>query len=131
MSFDGALGTNVYKQNLIDYFEFGVALFEQTTGRKIYVGESRNGAIIYNTESGHIVIAGATTFGKSNFLKMFIANLLYNKPDDTKLTLIDLKGVLSFARYYALKQCLTLALDLESSLVVEGIVHEMKEKQEK
>ncbi|WP_374988860.1 FtsK/SpoIIIE domain-containing protein [Priestia megaterium] len=130
MSFDGALRIKVYGQNLIDFFGFDVELFEQTTGWKIYVGESRNGAIIHDTETGHIVIAGATTFGKSNFLKMFIANLLYNKPDDTKLTLIDLKGGLSFARYYALKQCSTLALDLESSLVVlEGIVHEMKEKQ--
>ncbi|WP_281998700.1 FtsK/SpoIIIE domain-containing protein [Priestia flexa] len=130
MSFDGALRIKVYEQNLIDYFGFDVELFEQTTGWKIYVGESRNGAIIHDTESGHIVIAGATTFGKSNFLKMFIANLLYNKPDDTKLTLIDLKGGLSFARYYSLKQCSTLALDLESSLeVLEGIVGEMKVKQ--
>ncbi|QCR26363.1 hypothetical protein C1N54_05750 [Priestia megaterium] len=79
MSFDGAIRIKVYEQNLIDCFSFNVELFEQTNGWRIYVGESRNGAVIHDTESGHIVIAGATTFGKSNFLRMFIANLLHNK----------------------------------------------------
>lgn len=130
MSYDGALRIKVYEQTLIDYFDFDVELFEKSSGWKVYLGESRNGVILHDTESGHIVVAGATTFGKSNFLKMFIANLLYNKPDDTKLTLLDLKGGLSFARYYSLKQCSTLALDLESSLAaLENIIVEMKAKQ--
>ncbi|MED3812410.1 hypothetical protein P4573_09215 [Priestia megaterium] len=67
LSFDGTLRIKVYERNLIDCLGFNVELFGQTNGWRIYVGESRNGAVIHDTESGHLVIAGATTFGKSNF----------------------------------------------------------------
>lgn len=68
-------------------------------------GETNNRRPIYISIGSmpHMLIAGTTGAGKTNFLHVVINTLVRrNKPDRLQLVLIDLKGGLAFKRYEGL-----------------------------
>lgn len=71
----------------------------------IPMGETNNRRPVYVSVGSmpHMMIAGTTGAGKTNFLHVIINTLVRrNKPDRLQLVLIDLKGGLAFKRYEGL-----------------------------
>nr|WP_272893719.1 FtsK/SpoIIIE domain-containing protein [Heyndrickxia oleronia] len=79
-------------------------------------------------ERSHITLAGATRKGKTVFLKLLITSLIYQQPENVKLSLIDLKGGLAFTRFKNAKQVEDVATDLDSALEVLKKVQSEMEK---
>ncbi|CAM3642257.1 FtsK/SpoIIIE domain-containing protein [Mesobacillus zeae] len=116
ISFDGMLIFRVYNEALTEYLAFDEAMLAQCRGWEIPLGQARGGFVRHDTELGHMVVAGATRYGKSVFLKNVITSLIARKPEDVRLTLIDLKGGLTFARYQSAQQVATVAIDVAETL---------------
>jgi DNA segregation ATPase FtsK/SpoIIIE, S-DNA-T family len=113
MSYDGVLKIKVFNEPLTTRFDFEQGL---TKGWAVPVGESRSGLIIHDFEKkAHIIVAGTTDFGKSNWVNCVINTLLLNKGEDVTFTLIDLKGGLEFNRYRFLNQVKAYATDVEKA----------------
>jgi len=130
MEFDGMLKIRVYNEALAEFVPFSDELLGRCKSWEIPIGETRKGFITHDTELGHMVVAGATRYGKSVFLKNAITSLIARKPNDVKFTLIDLKGGLTFARYNGAKQVETIAKDVSESLdALRAILDDMTEKQ--
>lgn len=102
-------------------------------GWKIPVGQIRenNELILHDFETiPHLVLGGATRYGKSNFLNMLITTLLITQPDNVKFSLIDLKGGVEFSDYENIKQVVNIAYEPEEAEeALKAVIEEMKKKQ--
>lgn len=116
IDFDGMLKFRVYNEAMTEFLAFDESMLARCNGWEIPVGQTRHGFVKHDTELGHMVVAGATRYGKSVFLKNVITSLIARKPNDVKLTLIDLKGGLTFARYQRAKQVEIVAKDVAECL---------------
>lgn len=104
IDFDGMLRIKVYNQPLAEkitwddkYIKFG--------GWSIPIGQTRKEFIHHDfKKSPHMIVAGGTGFGKSQFLKMLITTLILMQPENVNFALIDLKGGTAFQRFRDLKQ---------------------------
>jgi DNA segregation ATPase FtsK/SpoIIIE, S-DNA-T family len=98
-------------------FVYDDELIRKCKGWEVPIGESRHGFIKYDFEKkAHIIVAGTTDFGKSNWVNSAINTLMKNQPDNASFTLIDLKGGLEFSQYKDLSQVRSLAKDPEEAL---------------
>lgn len=102
-------------------------LINKCSGWEVPVGEGRKGLIRHDFEKKpHIIVAGITDFGKSNWVNVTINTLIRKKPEDVTFTLIDLKGGLEFSRYRNLKQVKGYATNVEEAqLELQSAVDEM------
>lgn len=64
----------------------------------------------------HIVIGGATRYGKSNFINSSICSLVQAEPMHTNLYLIDLKGGVELCDYESIKQTISIAYEPHEAL---------------
>ncbi|MFE8704147.1 FtsK/SpoIIIE domain-containing protein [Cytobacillus sp. FJAT-54145] len=113
LSYDGVLKIKVFNEPLTTDFPYHAGL---TKGWTVPVGKSRSGLITHDFEKkAHIIVAGTTDFGKSNWVNSTINTLINNKPNDATFTLIDLKGGLEFNRYRHLKQVKAYAKNVEEA----------------
>lgn len=64
----------------------------------------------------HLVLGGATRYGKSNFINSMICSLIQSEPEHTKLFLIDLKGGVELCDYENIKQTVSIAYEPEEAL---------------
>lgn len=113
LSYDGVLKIRIFNEPLTTNWDYEYGL---TKGWKVPVGKSRGGLITHDFEKkAHIIVAGTTDFGKSNWVNCSINTLIRNKPDDVSFTLIDLKGGLEFNRYRNLKQIKAYATNVEEA----------------
>lgn len=129
MSFDGMLRIKVYDRDIPKYIDFAPHLWEKCEGWNIPIGEDREGVIIHEADDSHVMLAGTTKYGKTQFLLLFITSLIHQQPEHTKLTLIDLKGGLSFAEFENLKQTVTLADDVKSARkALESAVNDLEKR---
>jgi DNA segregation ATPase FtsK/SpoIIIE, S-DNA-T family len=126
LSYDGVLKVKVYDESITTKFDYEEGL---TKGWMVPVGKSRGGLIIHDFEKkAHIIVAGTTDFGKSNWVNCTINTLLTNKPEDVTFTLIDLKGGLEFNRYRKLKQVKAYATNVgEAKEALQSAVDKMDE----
>ncbi|RYI24988.1 cell division protein FtsK [Bacillus infantis] len=116
ISFDGMLIFRVYDEPLTTEWFFNEKLAKKCKGWNVPVGLSRKGLIFHDFEKkSHIIVAGTTDFGKSNWVNCTINTLLYTHPEDVSFTLIDLKGGLEFNRYRHLKQVKAYASNVEEA----------------
>lgn len=116
ISFDGMLLFRVYREPLPTMVPYEEELVKKCKGWEVPAGESRNGLIKHDFEKkAHIIVAGTTDFGKSNWVNVTINTLLRNKPQDVTFTLVDLKGGLEFSRYRNLKQVKGYATNVEEA----------------
>lgn len=129
MSFDGMLRIKVYDRGIPKYIDFSPLSWEKCEGWNIPIGEDREGIIIHEADDSHIMLAGTTKYGKTQFLLLFITSLIHQQPEHIKLTLIDLKGGLSFAEFENLKQTVTLADDVKSARnALESAVNDLEKR---
>jgi hypothetical protein len=64
------------------------------------IGEDRQPHVVYLSEHPHMLVAGASGTGKSNFVHNFITSTMYlTDPDDLKFILVDLKNGVEFFKY--------------------------------
>lgn len=130
LSYDGMLHFKVFDSGIPEKIKFDEKLWDKCEDWEMPVGETREGVLFHKLDDGHIVVAGATTFGKSAFLKLLISTLLKNKPDKTELSLIDLKGGLEMMYFENCKQTINFADDLKhASVVLKSIRADIEKRQ--
>ena len=115
LSFDGLLILRVYDQPLTTQVPFHAG-----EGWRVPVGVTRgkNTFKYHDFETiQHLVLGGATRYGKSNFINSMITSLLQSQPDNVKLFLIDLKGGVELCDYENIKQTVSIAYEPEEALL--------------
>jgi DNA segregation ATPase FtsK/SpoIIIE, S-DNA-T family len=126
LAYDGMLRVKIFNQSIpkeVDYQEKG-------KGWKILVGKTNQDEVFHDFEEiPHMVVGGATRYGKSNFLNSMIMTLIKNNPNNVSFTLIDLKGGAEFGDYQHLKQVDGYAEEPEEAeIVLENAVNLMIKK---
>jgi len=128
ISFDGLLKMRVYNEPLPLQVPF-----QPGNGWRVPVGITRElNAFRYHDfeKIPHMVLGGATRYGKSNFINSMITSLLTSKPDHTRLFLIDLKGGIELADYQDIKQTVSIAYEPEEALVtLQAAYDQLRENQ--
>ena len=114
LSFDGLLSIRVYDEPLPKEVEF-------IPGEKwrvpVGIAREKNEFKFHDFEKiPHLVLGGATRYGKSNFINSMITSLLQSNPEHIKLFLIDLKGGVELCDYEHLKQTVSIAYEPEQAL---------------
>jgi S-DNA-T family DNA segregation ATPase FtsK/SpoIIIE len=108
LEYDGALKICVYNEPLAILNKFEDEHFAKCKGWKIPVGSSRSEEFEHDFEKRpHMIVAGSTGFGKSEFIKLLVTVLINNQPDHVRFHLIDLKGGTELGRFKNLKQVVT------------------------
>lgn len=78
----------------------------------------------------HLVLGGATRYGKSNFINSLINSLIISNPEYTRFYFIDLKGGIELGDYENIKQCESIAYEPEEALhTLEMAYNKMREMQ--
>lgn len=105
LDYDGLLIIRVYDHPLPKQISWNEQFLKMGTWQ-VPIGITRNREIIYHDfdKSKHLVVAGATGYGKSAILKLIVTSLIAQQPQNTELTLIDLKGGSAFHRFRHCKQ---------------------------
>ena len=105
LDYDGLLIIRVYDHPLPKQISWNEQFLKMGTWQ-VPIGITRNREIIYHDfdKSKHLIIAGATGYGKSAILKLIVTSLIAQQPQNTELTLIDLKGGSAFHRFRHCKQ---------------------------
>lgn len=114
LSYDGLLIVRVYDKPLAKEVSFAPG-----EGWKVPVGVTRamNEFKYHDFDKiPHLVLGGATRYGKSNFINSMINSLLQSNPEHLKLFLIDLKGGVELCDYENIKQTVSIAYEPEEAL---------------
>jgi len=112
--FDGKLHIRVYHQNL--HSEYNYDLFPPEGEWTIPIGMEQEGIVYHDFDKiPHMTVAGATTWGKTVFMRMMMTHLIENNPEGVEFYVLDLKGGLAFHRYKDLKQIKVVASDYKES----------------
>lgn len=78
----------------------------------------------------HMVLGGATRYGKSNFINAMITSLIQSQPDNVHFYLIDLKGGVELCDYENVKQTQSIAYEPEEALAtLQSAYEKMRELQ--
>lgn len=130
ISFDGLLKIRVYDEPLPTYIPF-----HPGTEWKVPVGITReqNTFRYHDFEtSPHMVLGGATRYGKSNFINGMISSLVKSQPDNVRFYLIDLKGGVEFCDYENMKHTISIAYEpIEAQETLKLAYEHMKRMQQK
>lgn len=131
LSYDGLLKVKVYSQpmpSLVKYEDFPL-----TGNWSVPVGLIREGNTVIHhdfEQIPHMVVGGATRYGKSNFLNQLITTLIAQQPANVRFSLIDLKGGVEFSDYRDCKQVIHYAEEPEEAeKALQALVEEMRGKQ--
>lgn len=82
----------------------------------IGISESREEYTLDFSKTPHLVLGGATRYGKSTMIHSLIVSLMRSRPEDVTFTMIDLKGGIELGDYGKLKNCLGIAMEPEEAL---------------
>lgn len=114
LSYDGLLIVRVYDKPLAKEVPFVTG-----EGWKVPVGLTRalNEFKYHDFEKiPHLVLGGATRYGKSNFINSMITSLVQSEPSSVNFYLIDLKGGVELCDYEGIKQTVSIAYEPEEAL---------------
>ena len=114
LSYDGLLIVRVYDKPLAKEVPFITG-----EGWEVPVGLTRalNEFKYHDFEKiPHLVLGGATRYGKSNFINGLICNLIRSQPEKAKFFLVDLKGGVELCDYENIKQTISIAYEPEEAL---------------
>ncbi|RUL51118.1 FtsK/SpoIIIE domain-containing protein [Lysinibacillus antri] len=119
LAYDGLLIVRVYDKALPTQINWNDALLKSNTW-SVPIGFTRNGETIRHDfdKDKHLIIAGATGFGKSAILKLITTMLIEQQPENVELSLIDLKGGSAFHRFRNCKQVKYYSRDPKSAMDV-------------
>lgn len=128
IEYDGMLKFRVYDRGLDKLYPFSD---EMVKGKWITsIGYTYKELITHDFESRpHMIVAGATGFGKSEFIKLLISTLIKQQPDNLRLHLIDLKGGNELGPFKDTNQCFNFAREPGGAKeVLENIQSDMNIK---
>jgi len=114
LAFDGLLIVRVYDKPLAKEVSF-----VKGEAWRVPVGVTRamNEFKYHDFEMvPHLVLGGATRYGKSNFINSTICSLVQCEPEHTNLYLIDLKGGVELCDYENIKQTISIAYEPHEAL---------------
>lgn len=126
LSFDGLLTLRVYDEPMPTQVPFQCG-----NGWSVPVGMAREKNVFkfHDFEKiPHMVLGGATRYGKSNFINSMIISLLQSKPEHVKLFLIDLKGGVELCDYENIKQTVSIAYEPEEALATLQLAYDEMRK---
>lgn len=128
IEYDGMLKFRVYERGLDKLYLYNEELLLKEW--KIPVGYTYKELITHDFEKRpHMIVAGATGFGKSEFLKLLVSVLVKQQPDNLRLHLIDLKGGNELGPFKNMSQCVNFARDPKGAKkVLEDIQKDMNTK---
>ncbi|MGE7020386.1 FtsK/SpoIIIE domain-containing protein [Solibacillus cecembensis] len=128
LAYDGLLIVRVYDKPLVKEVSYVTGV-----SWKVPVGVTRamNEFKFHDFEMiPHLVLGGATRYGKSNFINSAICSLVQSEPEHTNLYLIDLKGGVELCDYENIKQTLSIAYEPEDALhTLQAAYNKMREIQ--
>jgi S-DNA-T family DNA segregation ATPase FtsK/SpoIIIE len=128
LSYDGVLKIRVYNEPLSKKIGWKPEFLKENTW-SVLIGVNQTEFIYHDfDERKHLLIAGATGFGKSVIIKVIITALTLTKPNDVTFSLIDLKGGSAFARFKNMKQVINFGTDNEEAI---QILEDVQEKMNK
>jgi len=79
----------------------------------------------------HLVLGGATRYGKSNLLNSIVVSLMRLRPEDVTFTMIDLKGGIELGDYEVMENCRGVAYEPQDALrLLSSVYLEMRDTQE-
>ncbi|WP_018934326.1 FtsK/SpoIIIE domain-containing protein [Gracilibacillus lacisalsi] len=104
----------VYQEDLKSKYNYA---FTKIDGWQLPIGYAVGAKVIYHDfdKIPHATVAGMTRQGKTVLLKLILAHLIYNHPEDVEFYVIDLKGGLEFSRYQKLKQVKQVASNVDDA----------------
>ncbi|WDS60595.1 hypothetical protein BC6_00080 [Bacillus phage BC-6] len=87
-------------------------------GWRVPIGltQSREEYTLDFSKTPHLVLGGATRYGKSTMIHSLVVSLMRSRPDDVTFTMIDLKGGIELGNYKKLKNCLGVAMEPDEAL---------------
>ncbi|GGB56964.1 cell division protein FtsK [Lentibacillus populi] len=123
--FDGKLHIRVYKQKLSNKIDYNWHIAD---GWTVPIGQSQDKMIYHDFDKiPHMTVAGMTRQGKTVLLKLILAHLINNHPDDVQFNIIDLKGGLEFGWYDRLKQVKQVASNVnEAYALLSSVLKQIK-----
>ncbi|WP_378931882.1 FtsK/SpoIIIE domain-containing protein [Metabacillus herbersteinensis] len=126
LDFDGMLRIKVYNECMQDQHDWDESYLKKGTW-SVSIGQTRQGVVRHDfDEHKHLIIAGATGYGKSAILKLIVVSLVLQQLDNVNLHLIDLKGGSAFQRFKDLKQIKNFTRDpSEAKDILEAIQKDM------
>lgn len=133
LDYDGLLIIRVYDKPLPIRIDWNENLLKPNSW-SVPIGYTRQGDAICHDfdKSKHLIIAGATGYGKSAILKLIVTTLIDQQPENVELSLIDLKGGASFHRFRNCKQVKYYSREPEQAEdVLQSIQSDMNESFEK
>lgn len=122
VTFDGLLKIRVYNEPLPS-----LVPFVQGDKWSVPVGMTRdkNTFKYHDFERiPHLVLGGATRYGKSNFINAMLTSLIRSNPDHVKLYLVDLKGGVELCDYENAKQTQSIAYEPEEALATLQLAYD-------
>ena len=122
LDFDGLLIIRVYDEPLPKQVPF-----QPGTSWKVPVGITRgkNTFKYHDFEViPHLVLGGATRYGKSNFINSIIISLVHSEPSFVNFYLIDLKGGVELCDYECIKQTKSIAYEPHEALETLKMAYE-------
>jgi hypothetical protein len=124
--FDGMLRIKVYNERMQEQYDWNESYLKPGTW-SISIGNMRHGVVRHDfDEHKHLIVAGATGYGKSAILKLIVISLVLQQLDNVNLHLIDLKGGSAFQRFKDLKQTKSFTRDpKEAKKLLQSIQAEM------
>lgn len=87
-------------------------------GWRVPIGltQSRDEYTLDFSKTPHLVLGGATRYGKSTMIHSLIVSLMRSRSEDVTFTMIDLKGGIELGDYSKLKNCLGVAMEPKEAL---------------
>ncbi|WP_273130045.1 FtsK/SpoIIIE domain-containing protein [Bacillus weihaiensis] len=133
IEYDGALKIKVYENPVPDKVEYNRELIQLCKKWQVPLGDTFEGSVFHDFDSiPHMLVAGTTRYGKTVYLKNLITTLTVNHPEEVIFSLIDLKGMLAFARFENLRQVkYTASNAYEAMEVLTHVVTEMNTRMSK
>lgn len=128
LSIDGMLKIKVYNDKMQDQYSWDESYLKPGTW-SVSIGQTRQGVVRHDfDEHKHLIIAGATGYGKSAILKLIVTSLVLQQSEHVNLHLIDLKGGSAFQRFKDLKQTKNFTRDpSQAKEILEEIQVKMNE----
>lgn len=128
MEYDGMLRIRVFEKGLDSKYLVDKDMLEKLKGWEVPVGFTYRDFLKHDFEKkSHMIVAGTTGFGKSEYLKLIISSLIYSNPNKVKLHLIDLKGGSELGPFRNLKQVISFGKTTkDAKLILQDVQKEME-----
>lgn len=128
IEYDGMLKFKVYERGLEKLYPFNDELMQKDW--IVPIGYTYKDLITHDFEKRpHMIVAGATGFGKSEFLKLLVSVLIKQQPECVRLHLIDLKGGNELGPFKDMTQSINFARDpKQAKQVLTDIQNDMNDK---